>query len=1586
MVKADILKKARQFEVKGDYTAAIEEYKKIIKENPNDASIYNMIGDLYAKLGNTDEALRNYAEAARIYESQELYEYAIAILKKAKRIVVDDRYVYFKLADLYLKLDMVRESQEIIKEYIERLSKGEIAVGTEQLYHDIDYILRNFAKDEQMLTQMAQIAENRLKGERDYYEKIIISIAEKFEQLGKKEEAYKYYSKIPKDSPFYNKIKVKLAISSTVDRETLNEAIKELKQKVVDSSASVNDYRELIVLLEKKGDFEEASKFYTDLAEKYLRNGDRELAWKTLVLALERDPKNSHALELMAQIIREHPEFQSEKYASYLLDLGKRYLELGKLNEAIRYMEMAADTGYNQKSISEFIKQLEECRNLLNIKFKGLPLIKRMKNFHKVDKITGFISPCQFFSITNEEMVKALRKNEVITLAILDISDFKSFSQSYGEEMSRNVLVTVANEIRNKFSGEIDRGDIQVTRLYDDVFLLMFKGPCFKLKKALEELIEMIEKKESLLGDYYEMRFISALVEFPKEANDFRDAIKKLEFVLTEISLKSSAGDVFSRVRCLSNLSKEESEYRVPEFIDREEELNRLVEIYENVSGKGIEKLIFLRGPVGIGKTTLLEEFLKRLREDKNTWVFKTSLSANSSRSSASTITGLVREFIENPTHFELVNSLSEVPPVIAETIPKLAGKSRVKEKVSEEERKLKLINWFEKLVEMLVETGTMVIAIDDLEYIDDLSYSVLLHVFANYKWARILFIGTYSNESLAEKEKVESSFGYFKKSNLLEIIDLKPFSKDRVREYIEEFTLTANVPEELIEFVIKETAGIPLFLKELLKSLIDNGELVKENGILRWEGRGEVRFTPELEQVFERKLRKISDDILFILGVASTLGSIFSVKDVVKVISRNNTMKVERGDLEIFVRKNLELAAQNGFIRVYRVYNERDILYQFLNESVKSFVQKKLNERQTEEALKRIYEASASVLEERMLYGEKDLMPEVALNYLRAGVYDKALYYLISSGQWAEVNGSIKDALNFYNLALKAYKKLKEKEAGPRSLHKSIYIRILENRARLLMMLSKFEEAIKNVNEILTSGIKEFDKPRYINLLGEIKYRSGNLREAESVFERSISEARKVGNKLEEGKAHLYRAKISIDRGILPIAAEEIKLATKLLKDAHAYDELIEVYLITGIFYIQLANLDKAERYFSESYKVAKSRAKVRQKILSTVYGARIKRYKGELDLSALMLSQALEEAKKLFDPGLLGQVLKEYALNFLFKGDMKNSIVKLESAQSHLSNAPYSLHFIDVNLYMALIYILSGSYSKAFKTVSKIQQYLYKCESLPVKLKAYSIKALLDLIFLNPFESLTIIEKYLLKAYEKNYIAREPAPFIFQIVSTILYDLENYTYSKEVLDIASRFTEAFPICNCIKNLNEGTVKLLLKKSEDFDDKEIYLSFKSFIQSLAFPRIFYLEYTAYLSDQHGDPDKCEKNFRTLINFCKSNGYFFYAERALISLGKCMMKRKKYDASLSAFEELISFLKVSNSLFFEAVSYYYMLEIYLLKGENEKIYTVFDKFNGLMKILEEKSEKFKDTEQFFEKAPLLKRMIELRNKIAGERL
>ena len=1583
MVKADILKKARQHELKGNYNAAIEEYKKVISENPNNASVYNMLGDLYVKIGAFDDALRSYTEAAKIYESQELYEYAIAILKKAKRVMPKDRYVYFKLADLYLKQEMIKESEEVIREYVEKVRAGEIFVNKEQLYHDLEYILKNYAKDEEMLRMIAGIVDNKFKGESGLYEKLLINVAEKYEQLGKIDEAQELYKKIPKDSPFYKKIKVKLAISSTVDKETLNEAIKELKHRIVESTPTINDYKELITLLEKKGDHEEASKYYTELAELNYRSGDLNSALQSLLNALDKDPNNSRALEVLASMIQDRPELQSREYAHYLVDLANRYLELGKIDEAINYFRMAAETGYDRDSIIRFMRVLQECRGLLTIKFHGMPLIKLIKNYQGEDLITGFMNPCQFYSIANEEMVKAMRRNETLTFSVLNIEGFQNFIDSYGEDIATNVIQTIGLEIKNRFGKDIEKEKMFVTRLYQGVFLFLYKGSCYKLKKSLEQLADVIEKKESILGDYHEIKLEAGLIEYPKEAGDFRDVLKRLEFVLTEISLRSGAlkREVSPRIVCLSSLSQERQEYHIPEFVNREKELNTLLDIYETVSGKSVEKIIFIRGPVGIGKTTLLEEFLRKIRGDKNTWVFKTTLSSTKAPTAAGAIVSLIRDFIEDPTNLELISSIDEIPPVIAETIPQLAKNVIPEENITEDERKLRLISWLEKLVEMFVEAGTIVIAIDDLEFIDDLSYTVITHLIATYKWARILLVGSYSNESLSEKEKVESTFDYFEKANLLNIIDLKPFTQEKVREYIEDFLLTTSVPEELVDFVIKETSGIPLFMKELLKSLIENNELVRKGGKWVWEGKGDIKFTPEIEKIFERKIQKISDDILFILGISATLGSTFSSSDIVKVIKKNSSLKFSNEDINSYVKKNLELSAQNGFVRKIKETEEGEVFYQFINESIKNFVRKKLQEKQTEEALKKIYQTSASVLEEKMLYGEKDLMPDVALNYLRAGIYDKALYYLISSGQWAEVNGSIKDALKFYDMALNAYLKIKEmKKTLP--VHESIYMKILENKARINIVLSKFAEAERDVREILGMKVDQSDKARYINLLAEIKYAAGNLSDAEKVFDLAISEAQKARNILEEGRAHLFKARIYIDLGKLPSAADEIKRATKLISAIQAYDELIEMCLVSGVFYLQMAKLDKAEKYFVEGYRIAKSRSKIRQKILAVIYGAKIKRLKGDLKLAFAMLSQAMDEAKKLLNPILIGLILKEEALCYFFTGDMKNAIYKLENAQSRLSTAPNSLHFIEVNLYMTLVYIVGGSYTKAFKTITELQKYLNSCESLPIKLKAYAIKALLDLLFLNPFGSLKIVNEYLLKAFKNPQPLREPAPFVFQIISTILFDLEDYATNKEVLNISSEYTRPFPICNCLREIMEAINDLMLGQTT-VDDKDLYVTYKSLIQTFAFPKMHYLEYTALLSNKAGDIDKCKKRFKTLIEFSQSNGYFFYAQRELLHFGKCLFGNKKYYDAIKVFQDLLSLLKISNSLFYESLAYFYITKSYLAMGEQVKAAEIKDKFTGLIENLEKRGERLEGVEEFYKNAPIILEFVEFKKLLSN---
>ena len=54
--KVKVLAQAEKFVQQGKLPNAISEYEKVIKEDPKDLTVLNTIGDLYARVGNNDQA------------------------------------------------------------------------------------------------------------------------------------------------------------------------------------------------------------------------------------------------------------------------------------------------------------------------------------------------------------------------------------------------------------------------------------------------------------------------------------------------------------------------------------------------------------------------------------------------------------------------------------------------------------------------------------------------------------------------------------------------------------------------------------------------------------------------------------------------------------------------------------------------------------------------------------------------------------------------------------------------------------------------------------------------------------------------------------------------------------------------------------------------------------------------------------------------------------------------------------------------------------------------------------------------------------------------------------------------------------------------------------------------------------------------------------------------------------------------------------------------------------------------------------------------------------------------------------------
>ncbi len=131
---AKLKERARKLEQKEDWKAAIEAYRTALdsEERADDAEVelalYNRVGDLYLRIGQTDEAVTYYEEAADKYADSGFYNNAIALCNKALRHRPNRAHIYLKLSRLSAEQGFLPDARRWVLEY----SNRQLQAGNEE--------------------------------------------------------------------------------------------------------------------------------------------------------------------------------------------------------------------------------------------------------------------------------------------------------------------------------------------------------------------------------------------------------------------------------------------------------------------------------------------------------------------------------------------------------------------------------------------------------------------------------------------------------------------------------------------------------------------------------------------------------------------------------------------------------------------------------------------------------------------------------------------------------------------------------------------------------------------------------------------------------------------------------------------------------------------------------------------------------------------------------------------------------------------------------------------------------------------------------------------------------------------------------------------------------------------------------------------------------------------------------------------------------------------------------------------------------------------------------------------------------------
>lgn len=694
----------------------------------------------------------------------------------------------------------------------------------------------------------------------------------------------------------------------------------------------------------------------------------------------------------------------------------------------------------------------------------------------------------------------------------------------------------------------------------------------------------------------------------------------------------------------LNNNSDERSD--IP-FVGRENQLQEFIDILEEVN-KGKTHTVFITGEPGIGKTSLVKK-IKEIASSKGFISFEGTCEHGDTTPYA--------PFREAWEDTPLKNTIQE------------KDTDRVEDKIMFDANRN---TYFFKTAERLKETSSeqpIMLILDDIHWADRGSLNLFHYLADQIENRPVLLVGCYRPGDTLPGEGFLDTKQQMSRDNIFSEFELDPLDIEETSEMISYLLDAEEVPEDFIKKVHEVTQGNPLFIKESILQMREEGVIADEED---FSGDLEEFEQPlVIQDVVERRIFRLEDDAREILQIGSVIGK----KLPYELLSH----LFQKDEMELL--DALDDLVQNGLLieddeneDIYFSHNViKDIVYQGMG---KWMERKKLHLR-VAEAIRNCYPKDREANYHRLGH-----------HYMEGEKFELALRYFIKAGKQAEKVYSHEDAIDRYKKVLSLAKKIDEGEENIE------IVDIFERIAEANSLLGRYEEArdywYKALHNVQDSGRKQ----KIYSELSMTWKEQGEYEKALEMVEQGL--------KLEEGssksKAQLLDKKgwIFLRRSQYQKAEEvfkeEIETAEKI-KDRRA---IAQAYHDFGTLCIYVKDFENSEKYLKKAKEIREEEEELKE-LTKTVNNLGSLQESINMDRCLEYYKQAFNINKEVNDVAMKDTLLNNIGRTYYHKAEFDKAINKLTESYEikERRGNKYGISLSLVNL--ALIYAEKGDFDKA-------------------------------------------------------------------------------------------------------------------------------------------------------------------------------------------------------------------------------------------------------------------------------------------------
>jgi len=259
-------------------------------------------------------------------------------------------------------------------------------------------------------------------------------------------------------------------------------------------------------------------------------------------------------------------------------------------------------------------------------------------------------------------------------------------------------------------------------------------------------------------------------------------------------------------------------------FAGREGELEQLERAYERTH-EGALSVLLIEGESGVGKSALVDEFLRQHRErHPDTWVLKGRCYENEQvpyKAFDGCIDALAKTLKHIPNH-ELEGALPPRAAVLGQLFPVLRELKALARAPMHElsadptARRLEAFAALSALLNKLCEVRPVVLVIDDLQWADAESFRMLRALVDDRHPAPVLILCTVRPRSELESE-VAQQLEVVRNWRVSDVLSLHGLPRAQARDLVTQL-LGGNAPAEWMRVIVDESRGHPLFINTLVQ------------------------------------------------------------------------------------------------------------------------------------------------------------------------------------------------------------------------------------------------------------------------------------------------------------------------------------------------------------------------------------------------------------------------------------------------------------------------------------------------------------------------------------------------------------------------------------------------------------------------------------------------------------------------------------------------------------------------------------------------------------------------------------------------